>query len=184
MEFSANKPVIEGLSMSRRPVSIIITLCLGSTWCFRDAYDEKSQEDEDDQWVLQAKIAGDCKSDEHAWMKPAVIGYLVGLLLGAISGVTLCIAFVYHLHIVMVLCFTVIHCQELKPDFLFPGDGVAEHYWIGDDETGNCDVVEEASWSRYFFRGMIVGFLIGLSGGVLFGFLCWKVRVHKENYNL
>ncbi|VIO96636.1 Uncharacterized protein BM_BM12930 [Brugia malayi] len=87
----------------------------------------------------------------------------------------------------MMICFTLIQCQRLSNHelhLLNSSQGLVKGDWIIEDEDENCDVVEEAPWSRYFFRGMIVGFLIGLGGGVLLGFLCWQVQVHKKNYNL
>ncbi|KAK6113697.1 hypothetical protein QQG55_52705 [Brugia pahangi] len=83
----------------------------------------------------------------------------------------------------MLICFTLIQCQRLSNHelhLLNSSQGLVKDDWIIEDEDENCDVVEEAPWSRYFFRGMIVGFLIGLGGGVLLGFLCWQVQVHKK----
>uniref|UniRef100_A0AAF5PZE6 Transmembrane protein n=1 Tax=Wuchereria bancrofti TaxID=6293 RepID=A0AAF5PZE6_WUCBA len=87
----------------------------------------------------------------------------------------------------MMICFTLIQCQRLSNHelhLLNSSHGLLKDDWIVDDEDENCDAVEEAPWSRYFFRGMIVGFLIGLGSGVLLGFLCWQVQVHKGSYNL
>lgn len=55
---------------------------------------------------------------------------------------------------------------------------------VGEGEEDNCDAVEKISWSQYFTRGMIAGFLMGFSGGFLTGFICWRVRVHKESQHL
>uniref|UniRef100_A0A1I7VVG4 DUF2407_C domain-containing protein n=1 Tax=Loa loa TaxID=7209 RepID=A0A1I7VVG4_LOALO len=79
--------------------------------------------------------------------------------------------------------FTAIQCQRISNrelDLFHPGHKLLKDNWMVEDEDGNCDVVEEALWSRYFFRGMIVGFLIGLCGGVLLGFLCWQVQRDAE----
>lgn len=78
-------------------ISIIITLCLSSTQCFQDVKNEKLSEDQNDHWLLLSGIGqSDCKSDENEWIKPTVIGYLVGQLIGAIFGIALCVAFIYH----------------------------------------------------------------------------------------
>lgn len=78
-------------------ISIIITLCLGSIRCFQGVKNEKSPEKENDQWLLLREYGeNSCKGDENDWIKPTVIGYLVGQLIGAIFGVALCIAFIYH----------------------------------------------------------------------------------------
>ncbi|EFO26901.1 hypothetical protein LOAG_01576 [Loa loa] len=78
-------------------ISIIITLCLGSIWCSQDIRDVESPGVQDDHWLLLSGIGeNDCKGDENDWIKPSVIGYLVGLLTGAVFGVALCAAFIYH----------------------------------------------------------------------------------------
>nr|CDQ02632.1 Bm12930, isoform c [Brugia malayi] len=57
----------------------------GSTQCFQDVKNEKLSEDQNDHWLLLSGIGqSDCKSDENEWIKPTVIGYLVGQLIGAI----------------------------------------------------------------------------------------------------
>ncbi|KAL3997933.1 hypothetical protein ACH3XW_12970 [Acanthocheilonema viteae] len=76
-------------------IRIIITLCLSSIWCFQDVKDKRSGEN--DQWILSSKTGeNECKGDENEWIKPTVIGYLVGLLIGAIFGIVLCVASIYH----------------------------------------------------------------------------------------
>lgn len=77
-------------------ISIIITLCFGSIQSFQSAENKKSLEDENDQWLLWSKIADGCKGDENAWIKPTVIGFLVGQLVGGICGIALCIVLIYH----------------------------------------------------------------------------------------
>ncbi|OZC12801.1 hypothetical protein X798_00435, partial [Onchocerca flexuosa] len=154
-------------------IRIIIALCLGSIHSFQSAENEKLLKDGNDQWLLWSKIGDGCKGDENAWIKPTVIGFLVGQLLG-----------VYKL---MIICFAVIQCQKLSHHELnrfISGRGLVKDDWIIEDDDENCDTVEKASWSRYFFRGMIFGFLIGSSVGILIGFFCWKIRVYKVNYNL
>lgn len=83
----------------------------------------------------------------------------------------------------MVMYFTMIQCQRLSNHQLSLSNSNREFLtdgWMIDEDDGNCDVVDEAPWGPYFFRGMIAGLLIGLCGGVLLGFLCWHVQVHKE----
>ncbi|MCP9260079.1 hypothetical protein DINM_003460 [Dirofilaria immitis] len=132
------------------PISIIITLCLGSIQCFQSVQDGESLKDEYDQWLLWSRIGDGCKGDENAWIKPAFIGYLVGQLLGGIFGVALYIK--------------LLHCEL---DLLISNRGLIKNDWVIENEDENCDAVEKAPWSLYFFRGMIFGFLIGLSGGIL-----------------
>ncbi|CAG9538081.1 unnamed protein product [Cercopithifilaria johnstoni] len=88
----------------------------------------------------------------------------------------------------MIVCFTMIQCQRLSNHQLNLSnsnrDLLTDDWMIEDEDDSNCDAVDETPWDRHFFRGMIVGFLIGLSGGVLLGFLCWQIQVHKEGYNL
>uniref|UniRef100_A0A0R3QS66 Recep_L_domain domain-containing protein n=1 Tax=Brugia timori TaxID=42155 RepID=A0A0R3QS66_9BILA len=170
-------------------------LCLSSTQCFQDVKNEKLSEDQNDHWLLLSGIGqSDCKSDENEWIKPTVIGYLVGQLIGAIfelnfgrdlnqDSTVVFVQFSRSINIRNVIRW----CQRLSNHelhLLNSSQGLVKGDWIIEDEDENCDVVEEAPWSRYFFRGMIVGFLIGLGGGVLLGFLCWQVQVHKKNYNL
>uniref|UniRef100_A0AAF5Q105 Transmembrane protein n=1 Tax=Wuchereria bancrofti TaxID=6293 RepID=A0AAF5Q105_WUCBA len=78
-------------------ISIIIMFCSSSIQCFQDVKDEKSSEDQNDHWLLLSGIGqNDCKGDENEWIKPTVIGYLVGQFIGAIFGIALCVAFIYH----------------------------------------------------------------------------------------
>lgn len=87
----------------------------------------------------------------------------------------------------MMICFTVVQCRKLsnhKLDLINPDRELQKDDWMLEDEDENCDAVEETPWSRYFIHGMIVGFLIGLIGGVLLGFLCWQIQVYKESYDL
>ncbi|VDO25650.1 unnamed protein product [Onchocerca flexuosa] len=192
-------------------IRIIIALCLGSIHSFQSAENEKLLKDGNDQWLLWSKIGDGCKGDENAWIKPTVIGFLVGQLLGGIFGIALCIFRYKHRHSnqnyglfffnldgaptfemlsvykLMIICFAVIQCQKLSHHELnrfISGRGLVKDDWIIEDDDENCDTVEKASWSRYFFRGMIFGFLIGSSVGILIGFFCWKIRVYKVNYNL
>ncbi|KAL3997932.1 hypothetical protein ACH3XW_12960 [Acanthocheilonema viteae] len=86
----------------------------------------------------------------------------------------------------MLICFTIVRCQQLSNHQLNLSNSnrelLTDDWMIGDEDDGNCDDVDKASWGRYFYRGIIVGFLIGLSGGILLGFLCWQIQVHKEDY--
>lgn len=87
----------------------------------------------------------------------------------------------------MVTCLTLVQCQRMPSGELHqlsPSGGLLEYDWVVEDENGSCDPVEEASWTRHFCRGVIVGFFSGLGGGVMFGFLCWQVQVHKKGYDL
>ncbi|KAM3721283.1 Ankyrin-2 [Dirofilaria immitis] len=71
----------------------------------------------------------------------------------------------------MMICFIIIQCQKLlhcELDLLISNRGLIKNDWVIENEDENCDAVEKAPWSLYFFRGMIFGFLIGLSGGILF----------------
>uniref|UniRef100_A0A0R3RZY9 Transmembrane protein n=1 Tax=Elaeophora elaphi TaxID=1147741 RepID=A0A0R3RZY9_9BILA len=137
-----------------------------------------------DQWLLLSGIEeSDCSGDENDWIKPTIIGYLVGQLIGLIFD--LLVISVFKL---IMICFTAIQCRnlsELELNGFKSSDALVTGDWrIEDEGDGNCDAVEEASWGRYFFRGMIVGFLIGLTGGVLLGFLCWQIRIYKEGCEL
>lgn len=88
----------------------------------------------------------------------------------------------------MMIWFTIIQCERLSSEQLNPCNSncelLTDDWMMEDEDNGNCDAVDEVPWGRYFFRGMIVGFLIGVGGGVLLGFLCWHIRVHKEAYHL
>ncbi|VDM10419.1 unnamed protein product [Wuchereria bancrofti] len=141
-----------------------VVFALKCELCFQDVKDEKSSEDQNDHWLLLSGIGqNDCKGDENEWIKPTVIGYLnLTLVYRDLNEDS-----------------TVVFVQFSRSTNI---RNVVR--WVGDDEDENCDAVEEAPWSRYFFRGMIVGFLIGLGSGVLLGFLCWQVQVHKGSYNL
>uniref|UniRef100_A0A8R1TZ35 Uncharacterized protein n=1 Tax=Onchocerca volvulus TaxID=6282 RepID=A0A8R1TZ35_ONCVO len=154
------------LSYFNSVISIIITLCFGSIQSFQSAENKKSLEDENDQWLLH-------------------LNHNYGLFFFNLDGTpTFEMLSVYKL---MIICFAVIQCQKLSHhglDRFISGRGLVKNDWVVEDEDENCDTVEKAPWSRYFFRGMIFGFLIGLSGGILIGFFCWKIRVYKENYNL
>lgn len=78
-------------------LSIITTLYLGSIRCFQDNEYEKSSEDQDTRWiVLPGSVESDCKGDENEWIKPTVTGFLVGQLIGGVTGVALSVAFIYH----------------------------------------------------------------------------------------
>lgn len=59
--------------------------------------DENLPEDENGQWLPLFKIGeDDCKGDENEWIKPTVVGYFVGQLIGVIFGIALSVAFIHH----------------------------------------------------------------------------------------
>ncbi|VDK56874.1 unnamed protein product [Gongylonema pulchrum] len=82
------------------------------------------------------------------------------------------------------LCVLDTQCLEPRDDvwkrLAHNSEKVREMDDFDEDTRTNCDAVAQISWGGYFVCGMIVGFLLGTAGGIILGFVCWRIRVHKD----
>ncbi|VDN02142.1 unnamed protein product [Thelazia callipaeda] len=86
--------------------------------------------------------------------------------------------------LLITICFPRISCAELLEQrvehvqvaLVVPESDIDG--WTGDSD--NCDSVANGAWSQYLLFGMVFGFMTGVVGGILGGFLCWQIRVYKE----